>query len=269
MSLLTKLKANAVGIFSPAIVLVVYVVIASTRGEALDAETAFTTMAILSMVTHPANMVMTIVPRLIAALAGFERIQDYLLRPSLEDKRELLPTATVPNLLTGSAEAGNGDRESASVHTALSIRNLSLGEQQSPILEGINIEAPAGSLVIISGPVGCGKSTLLRAIIGEMAPIQGSIDLSTKKVAYCAQRPWLASGSIEEAILGGTTELEHNTKDAMWYRQVVGACCLRYDFETLPAGDQTQIGSGGINLSGGQKQRVVCGFILFEACDVR
>lgn len=51
-------------------------------------------MAILSMVTHPANMVMTIVPRAVASLAGFDRIQAFLLRPSLYDYRgKLLNTS--------------------------------------------------------------------------------------------------------------------------------------------------------------------------------
>jgi hypothetical protein len=35
-------------------------------------------------------------------------------------------------------------------------------------------------------------------------------------------------------------------------------CCLTHDFASLPDGDQTQIGSKGLNLSGGQRQRVVC-----------
>lgn len=35
-------------------------------------------------------------------------------------------------------------------------------------------------------------------------------------------------------------------------------CCLTHDFKSLPQGDLTWIGSGGLNMSGGQRQRVVC-----------
>lgn len=49
--------ANALGIFSPAIILTLFAILAGARGVTLDAETAFTSIAILALVTHPANMV--------------------------------------------------------------------------------------------------------------------------------------------------------------------------------------------------------------------
>lgn len=49
--------ANALGIFSPVITLAIFAIMSYFRGQNLDAETAFTTVAILTMVTHPANMV--------------------------------------------------------------------------------------------------------------------------------------------------------------------------------------------------------------------
>lgn len=58
-------SANALGIFTPAITLVIFAIMSYFRGETLDAEAAFTTVAILTMVTHPANMVMTIIPRIV------------------------------------------------------------------------------------------------------------------------------------------------------------------------------------------------------------
>jgi len=242
--------ANALGLFSPSITLTLFALVAAARGQTLDTETAFTTMAILSIVTHPANMVMTFVPRGVAAFAGFERIQNYLLKPSLHDHREVLyqkldPTTDTDLLLAEPVEAS----------PAIVIRDLTVGERQPPLLQGVNIQVPLGKLVVISGPVGCGKSTLLRAVLGEVSAVKGSVGLSTRRVAYCAQRPWLPSGSIRSVILGAAGD----GRDVQWYRDVVEACCLTHDIDALPDGDGTQIGAGGLNLSWGQRQRVVSG----------
>ena len=244
--------ANALGIFSPAITLAIFAVVSRAHGKNLDTETAFTTMAILSMVTHPANMVMTIVPRAVAAFAGFERIQSFLLRPSLQDYRGTLPRPLLSKL---ARDPSSGQLTKAS--PTVQICQLRIGHKEI-ILDNINIEARDNSLTIISGPTGSGKSTLLRAIIGEVVPAGGSISLSTRKIAYCAQRPWLPSGTIKEVIYGAKNNEGASTQDHEdWYNTVTDICCLTRDFDSLPDGDQTQIGSRGLNLSGGQRQRVV------------
>ena len=226
--------ANALGIFSPAITLMLFALASARHGHKLNAETAFTTMAILSMVTHPANMVMTIVPRAVAALAGLDRIQAYLLRPRMVDERHIQPVGL--------------DRTGL----AIKMQNVVVGEGP-PILDDVSIGVDHGSLVIVSGPVGSGKSTLLRAILGEIPPVRGSIQLASRRVAYCAQSPWLPNGSIKQAICG----MDGGQGDPLWYQRVVESCCLSHDLELLPEGDETQIGSGGLKLSGGQRQRVV------------
>jgi ATP-binding cassette subfamily C (CFTR/MRP) protein 1 len=205
------------------------------------------------MVTHPANMVMTIVPRAVGSFSGFERIQSFLLRPSLRDNRGTLPRTTL-NKMSWDPATGLLTRPSPIIQ----IRELSIGDQQL-ILENINIELAAESFTIISGPTGSGKSSLLRTILGEIAPAHGTISLSTREIAYCAQKPWLPNGTIKEAILGATSICDTIERDyERWYHEVTELCCLTYDFESLPGGDQTQIGSRGLNLSGGQRQRVVC-----------
>ncbi|KAF7943713.1 uncharacterized protein EAE97_005783 [Botrytis byssoidea] len=256
-------SANALGIFSPAITLAIFAVISQAYGIKFDTTTAFPTMAILSMVTHPANMVMTIVPRAVAAFAGFERIQSFLLRPSLQDNRGTLPRPTQGELAWNPA-AGHLTKP----NPAVQIHQLRVGNKQI-ILDNINIGVRATSFVIISGPTGSGKSTLLRTIIGEVIPAAGSITLSTRKIAYCAQRPWLPSGTIKEVIYGAKdidSAITHDNEK--WYDTVAEICCLTHDFDTLPDGDQTQIGSRGLNLSGGQRQRVTLARALFARSDM-
>lgn len=223
------------------------------RGGKLDTETAFTTIAILSMITLPANMIMTIVPRVVAAFAAFERIQAFLLQPILQDKRQVFSESIQNVLLWDQSKP------------AVQIQDLRIGREQL-VLQNINIEIGTGSFTILSGPTGSGKSTLLRAILGETIPVQGSVALSTRNIAYCAQKPWLRNGTIKEAIYGFSnmySDSEHYRN--RWYREVVEICCLTHDFGNLPDGDQTQIGTKGLNLSGGQRQRVVR-FLTHDTC---
>ncbi|KAB5513252.1 ABC transporter-like protein [Coniochaeta sp. 2T2.1] len=247
-------SANALGIFSPAITLVLHAVIAASTGHDFDTETAFTTTAILGMVTHPANMVMTIVPRGVAAFAGFARIQNFLLRPSLDDHRNEVPTASI----SGTASS----IVSVEPSPAITITNLTIGDMV-PILANVSINTAEGSLTIISGPVGSGKSSLLRAILGQVAPILGSVGLSTRRIAYCAQRPCLPSGSMKDVIIGYS-----DIHDEQWHRQVIEACCLTEDLGSLAEGANTQIGSRGVNLSGGQRQRVALARAVYARCEI-
>jgi hypothetical protein len=88
--------------------------------------------------------------------------------------------------------------------------------------------------------------------MGEVPTAGGTIAVSSKRIGSCAQSPWLPSGTLKEAICGFSPE------EPTWYDQVVRLCCLDEDISTLAQGDETQIGSRGLNLSGGQRQRVVC-----------
>lgn len=213
-------------------------------------------MAVLGLVTHPANMVMTMVPRVVAASAGFDRIQNYLLRPAQQNTRGTLLGST------RGEESLHRERhkEAASRALAIRIQSVQICKQNQAILDDININIVAGSFNIVSGATGSGKSMLLRAILGEKPVSKGTIEIESRlrRVSYCSQKPWLPSGTLREAIWGPMhSPSSINQEDEEWYLEITHLCCLEHDFLSLPLGDQTQIGSQGLNLSGGQRQRVV------------
>ncbi|KAK7996449.1 hypothetical protein PG989_004489 [Apiospora arundinis] len=256
-------SANALGIFSPAITLIVFAIILSINDHSLHMETAFTTTAILGMVTHPANMVMTFVPRVMAALSGFERIQAFLLREPLHANRGALPKAALHKLAWNPATG-----QAVTSSPAIRISQVQIGQTRT-VLENLNIDVATGSLTILSGPTGSGKSTLLRVILGEVIPAQGLVSLWTRRIAYCAQRPWLPNGTIKEVVYSDTNTHGASNQDyAKWYGEVIDTCCLTHDINSLTDGDQTQIGSRGLNLSGGQRQRVALARALFAKYDL-
>jgi ABC-type bacteriocin/lantibiotic exporter with double-glycine peptidase domain len=216
-----------------------FVVLAHWEGVKLNTETAFTTTALLGLVTHPANMIMSIVPQAIGSLAAFDRIQQYLLQPPRYDKRLILKSV---------------DNDAKRISPAICMTDVIIQNTSStpPILSDINLVIDRGSIVVCSGPVGSGKTTLARAIMGEHPIAGGTISVSSKRIGCCEQAPWLSSGTLKEAICG------YSPEDQRWYNQVVRLCCLDDDLLALPNGDRTMIGSRGLNLSGGQRQRVVC-----------
>lgn len=210
------------------------------NGSSLDTETAFTTTAILGLVTHPANMIMTIIPQAIASLADFKRIHQYLSEPSVEDQRLVLQSRDF--------------NDDAAAVPAIRIENMSLLSPSTSqiILSNINLVVNKGSVVACSGPVGSGKTTLARAITGELPLSDGTIAVSSTRIGLCAQSTWLPSTTISQAIRGHTSN-----ESSGWYDEVVRACCLDEDISALPLGDNTMIGSRALNLSGGQRQRLV------------
>lgn len=216
-------------------------------GRGLETETVFTTTALLAMVTHPANMVMTIIPKAVASMANFERIQNYLLQSSRNDQRLGLPNKSGHPMVNPIHDAEL---------PAVLLENVTIQPNLNfhPILQDVNLKMSIGSVVMCSGRVGTGKTTLTKTILGEFRPSEGTVSVSTKRIGLCVQVPWLPSGTVQNAVCGSSPAVDD---DAQWYETVVDACGLRTDLENLPEGDLAQIGSRGINLSGGQRQRLV------------
>lgn len=231
---------------------VLYAAIARMNGTEIDTKTAFSTVAILTIVTHPANVIMTIVPAAIAAFANFDRIQSYLLEPSRVDSRESNGAKQ-----DAAAQTFPSDEDDVAVH--ITEATVSLPAHESPVLRGINLKLLRGSVTTCSGPVGSGKSVLAKLILGDVTLSSGRIVLSSTKIGLCEQSAWLPNGTIQEIIAGFSGIVNEER-----YKNAVQTCCLEYDIDRLPNGHITHIGSRGINLSGGQRQRVVS-VILFLA----
>src|ERR1700684_918701 len=75
----------------------------------------------------------------------------------------------------------------------LSIQNLvveySSGGYAVRPINGLDLDVPAGSLVILLGPSGCGKTTLLSCLGGILRPKSGSITFDGLEVTKLEGRP--------------------------------------------------------------------------------
>ncbi|MGD0174373.1 MAG: ABC transporter ATP-binding protein [Anaerolineales bacterium] len=131
------------------------------------------------------------------------------------------------------------------------------------VLEGINLEIPARSVVALVGPTGVGKSTLASLIprfyditAGEI--LLDGIDLRRyrldglrRQISMVLQDVFLFYGTVRENILFGRP-------DAADEEIVAAAKVANADsfITALPNGYDTFIGERGVKLSGGQKQRL-------------
>ncbi len=141
----------------------------------------------------------------------------------------------------------------------------------SPVLQELNMDIAAGESIAIVGPPGAGKSTIVRLMLRLYAPSTGSItldgqDLSDinrkwlrQQIGVVLQEPFLYSRTIEENLLVGNLEATR--------ARLEGACmdaAIHKSIEGFPLGYQTPVGERGVTLSGGQRQRLALARALLK-----
>lgn len=236
-----------------------------TRADGFSVSQAFTSLAIVGLVSTPLANLIGSYPTFVSSVACFGRIQEFLLQDESKagscgdvDASERKPsgsTASAPEGADVKLQDMSARQPRARSHIALRFENATVcvNGKSEPILRDISVSIPSGKYTEVTGTVGCGKSTFLKAILGEASLASGRIhfELPGLAVAFCEQSPWLRNISIKDNIVA------QEQFDDQWYARVVFACDLRQDISGFPKGDDTLVGSGGITLSGGQKQRVV------------
>jgi iron complex transport system ATP-binding protein len=58
----------------------------------------------------------------------------------------------------------------------------------APAVDGVSLDAAAGTITAVVGPNGSGKSTLVRALLGRIAPEQGTISIGGQSIATLDRR---------------------------------------------------------------------------------
>lgn len=78
----------------------------------------------------------------------------------------------------------------------LSAKQLSIGYEHKPLIEGINFDCKAGELIILLGVNGIGKSTLLKTLCGLLDPLSGNISFDRRDIfaLTAADRAKIISG---------------------------------------------------------------------------
>ena len=85
------------------------------------------------------------------------------------------------------------------------------------------------------------QSSLLRALLGELPPSQGKVNVHGR-IAYVSQQPWVFPGTVRSNILFGKKYEEER------YKEVIKACALEEVSNDLWAA-YTQISNDSVGLS--------------------
>lgn len=164
------------------------------------------------------------------------------------------------------------NRSAPSSASPIEVHDLTVAYHKKPVLYGIDLDVPEGSLVGIIGPNGAGKSTLIKAIMGLLPASSGWVKVFGKpykenchRVGYVPQREsvdWDFPVNVMDVVLMGRYgHLRTAQRPGKRDREVARECLDQV--KMLPFANR-QIG----NLSGGQQQRVFLARALAQESDL-
>ena len=249
--------------FAPVIGFGTFIILSQLRGtETLTQGVGFAALTLFELLDQPMASLVDSMEDFTTVANCFERVQDFLVEKERQDYRLIngpleaqspFPTDISEDKLEKSEMDPRVDNEK--IEDALLARAVdvtaSWSDNTKPTLNHLNFTIPRHKITMVVGPVGSGKSTLLRLLLGELPTFTGQIITSFRETAFCSQAPWLQFGTIQHNILGSSVW------DLPRYQEILTACDLSADIQSLAEGDQTKVGSKGSRLSGGQQMRVV------------
>ena len=176
---------------------------------------------------------------------SIDRINEILERePAIKEAAEPIPVETL-----------QGD---------VVVDGLTFGyDPNDPVLQGIHITVPAGTHMAVVGPVGGGRTTLAMLLRRFYDPQEGRIKVDGEDIRRYRLRDYrqaLALVLPESTLFDGTIRenLCYGKPDASAERmvEVAKAVGLHEFVETLAAGYDTRLGTGGLKLSAGAQQQI-------------
>lgn len=148
-------------------------------------------------------------------------------------------------------------------------------QTERPILQDLSFHVPSGSKVAIVGASGAGKSTIARLLYrfyeleaGRIL-IDGqdirkvSLESLRRAIAIVPQDTVLFNTSIRDNIAYAKPDASAAEVD-----QAIAMAHLQDFINSLPQGDQTQVGERGLKVSGGEKQRIAIARAMLKGSSI-
>ncbi len=202
-------------------------------------------VALLLNVANAANHLSSVMPDLLQASGGMQRVLEFLAeKPMVLEADDARP---VPRL---------------SRH--LCFEDVSFGYRQNAIaLRHVSFRVAAGESVAVVGPSGSGKSTILNLILRLYDPDHGRITLDGVDLRYCVESSLRAQTGVvlQDSVLFDATLIDNirigrpEATEAE-VQQAARQAEIHQRILSLPEAYEAKVGEGGCHLSGGERQRI-------------
>lgn len=198
---------------------------------------------------------------LIRSLAGATKVQRrYQLAatnaPALDSLRELVASAAAAaeDLPVGPAPT---------LERAIELSGIRFSYQEQAVLDGVDLEIPAGKITALIGSSGGGKTTITDLVTGLIRPDAGTVCIDgvpleeldvtawRLRIGYVPQELVLLHDSIRTNVTLGDPEIDDAAVE-----QALRAAGVWDLVSTLPGGLDASVGERGTLLSGGQRARI-------------
>lgn len=210
----------------------------SVHGHAISAGTLIAFVNLMNYVVTPISSIPQYLAQCKSALVLIDRLADALAQNIRED----------------------GSHTKSTLHTGISVKNLSFSYGEAPVLQNISVDFEAGKSYAIVGASGSGKSTLLNLLLASSPHYTGHIsyddtdlrqlssDSLYQMVSMVQQNVFIFNASVRDNIT-----MFSDFPDA----QVTQAIQLSGMSEFIAQRGETYLcGENGSGLSGGEKQRI-------------
>ena len=135
---------------------------------------------------------------------------------------------------------------------AVEVRDLRVNRGGDPVLHGISLDVPRGSIVGLLGPSGCGKSTLMRSIVGIQIVASGDVTVLGAPAGAAALRRQIGYVPQTPSVYLDLTVREN----LRYFGRLIGAPAGQID-QVIAAVDLARWADRpAARLSGGQRVRV-------------
>jgi ABC-type Mn2+/Zn2+ transport system ATPase subunit len=142
----------------------------------------------------------------------------------------------------------------------LAARGPSVGYEGTPALQGVTFDVEPGDRVGVIGPNGGGKTTLFRAILGELPPLAGTIEVRER----CGVVPQTQRSRLDYPVTALDVALMGTLSRLPWWRRP-GRADRRKAIEALDEVGLRDLAHRSFGeLSGGQQQRVLVARALVQ-----